>query len=603
MLLAAAPSLAGEDPRGLAAAWRFVDPEGDGAATRVELADVDGDGRQDVLVFDPVRDPNDPGLDVPGRVQLFLRGANFTGAPDLTLGDDATADGGWSASPGSWGDINGDGAADQLTWVGDPGARDRTLQVRLGRPNGPAALALTVTVDDASVPWRYGAKVPTGPLVDVNGDGRADALLRAHLQGEPRGAQHLSLHLGSPRGLTPNAAWRGEIGGPTLVDASVHVVGDVDADGFRDLVWVSLDDIGGGAVAGSLTLTRGDEDGFRDVTWTSLLLPAGVSQIDGYSVIDAGDLNQDGRDDVLVLVHPDDAAAESRVLYLAGDVNYGFALVDPPVLWRGVQPLAPSVLGVADFDGDALLDLALGMPSTPGGQVVLQREALGWIEEMAPQLFPASPGDVGFGAGGTVGDVDGDGRADLVVVSTGGPGSPGAVELFLGFTDDDLDGADDLVDDCDPTEATVHPGAAEAWYDGVDQDCDGNDADQDGDGAPYPDDCDDLASDIHFGAIEFWYDGVDQDCDGNDGDQDGDGAPAAEVGGEDCDDADGAVHPDAEDLVDNGVDEDCDGADATAATEESPGCGCAQGGGPSGLFVVGLVVMRRRGSRAAAPLG
>jgi uncharacterized protein (TIGR03382 family) len=202
-----------------------------------------------------------------------------------------------------------------------------------------------------------------------------------------------------------------------------------------------------------------------------------------------------------------------------------------------------------------------------------------------------------------MGDVDGDGLDDLVVVESGDATTAGAVSLFLGFPDADADDWDDRGADCDPTDDDVNPGATETWYDGVDQDCDGNDADQDLDGAVANavggPDCDDRDAQVGPAIPEVWYDGVDQDCDGDDADQDADGADAETAGGDDCDDLNPDIGPDAVDLPDDGVDQDCDGADATDGGPEitdTTGCGCAHRAppAPTALGLALLLLARRR---------
>ena len=594
MLWCVLAAYAGLDPRGAAPSWRYVDPDPDGVAVTVQLADVNGDGVADLLVSDPLVDA-DPALAGPARLRVFFGGAALSAAPDLVL--DPV---GGATTSGSWGDLDGDGDADQLTFTGNPAARARTLLARLGGPGGPPELASTVTLADAGVPYRWGYPVPIGPLLDVNGDGFGDALLRSWPRNAISGSQRLELHLGGAGGLVAAAAWTYELSGPVFVDASHHIVGDLDADGYRELVTVELDDIDG-VVMGSITVTRGDPAGLRDSTWTSVLLPGGVDSIDGYAVSDVGDVTGDGLDDVMVLIRPDDVTLPASLMLYPGDRNYGFSSSAPITVWSAVTTAAPSLLGVGSFDGSGPPDLAIGLSGAVGaadgtGQVLLLRDAaVGYTP--IERVYTAAAGERAFGAQGAFGDVNGDGFDDLVVVEGGDDAVPGAVSVFWGYPDADEDGVDDRAD-CDPASAEVFPGAEEVWHDGVDQDCDGNDADQDLDLDLWPADCDDADASVNHAAAEVWYDGVDQDCDGNDDDQDTDGAVLAD----DCDDLDPARAPGLVDLVGNGVDEDCDGADAveTGGPEitEPEGCGCDQRGGAGGALlglIAALAVRRRRG--------
>ena len=163
--------------------------------------------------------------------------------------------------------------------------------------------------------------------------------------------------------------------------------------------------------------------------------------------------------------------------------------------------------------------------------------------------------------------------------------------------------------DCDDDEESTNPLGVEQC-DGVDNDCDGA--------------VDDGVTDV------TWYADADGDGYGVDGDtlQDCVQPDGYAVDGGDCDDTNSDVSPGAAEVVGNDVDEDCDGTaqqdDDTDPPDTDPpdtglpetsdrvlpgdldtgslgpaveaGCGCAAGGGPSGLWLValGLLAVRRR---------
>ncbi|HMV69859.1 MAG TPA: integrin alpha, partial [Myxococcota bacterium] len=212
----------------------------------------------------------------------------------------------------------------------------------------------------------------------------------------------------------------------------------------------------------------------------------------GWYMAPAGDVDGDGRDDVLI-------AADNAEIPKVGLAAGAF----------GLYPGAPRGLDLAGgtFVAGALPDERLG------------QDVLG------------------------LGDVSADGFADVAV---GAPGStnvgpwdqPGRVFIDLGHGDVDLDGHVSL-EDRDDGDASAHPDAGEVVGDGVAQGCDGEElswVDHDADVchagavAPSPDracdglgeadastpwgDCDDEDPDRGPRAPEIAGDGVDQDGDG-----------------------------------------------------------------------------------------
>lgn len=572
-------------PNGFGPVWDLPLPEqGTASGLDLQLADTDGDGLDDLLLRG--MDPSEPGL-----VLVFFGDLVLSPAADLTLS------GGDAATGGVWGDLDGDGDADQLTYMGDP-ATSRSVLVRPGGPNGPRVEPLPVLIDDITQPNGYQKKVPFGDrITDANGDGYGDTMFAA--QGTTAtGYTHLALHLGGPDGMQSRIAWTRNVDNEFLPTSAAGFVGDLDNDGYQEFVYTSVRDEGEEGMPGTMVVTRGDPAGLRVSFWASLGMPATASRPEGYRAYGAGDLDGDGLGDMLLLIVPGRPGEPATLYGYAGDTRYAFSLSGPEVVFQTTNTSRdPWLLGVGDFNGDGFRDVAVGDPGRPGSSADRSGAVLVFFGNAygtnvnRPLVIEPDAGEQALGASGVLhDDITGDGMADLVI-GYEVDGVP-TLQLFPGFADADLDGYQDF-EDCGPRNPDIHPGAEEVWYNEVDDACDGgDDFDQDGDGYVRDVDCDDLEPTINPDALEVWYDGVDDNCDGNDDDQDGDGWAASELGGEDCNDTNAAISPDAIDIPDNGMDEDCSGADTV--TTEPEGCGCRTGGAPSLWWALGLLALRRR---------
>ncbi|MCC6620798.1 MAG: FG-GAP repeat protein [Deltaproteobacteria bacterium] len=171
----------------------------------------------------------------------------------------------------------------------------------------------------------------------------------------------------------------------------------------------------------------------------TLTLAAPPGAVDfGVVLAAAGDVNGDGRGDLVVGMprytgaHPEEGWVG---LYLGADLGVA---ATPTWTTTGGQPyahLGAAVAGVGDVDGDGLADLAAGAPGFSRGAAA-EGILYVWLGAEAAFGEPWSVEGVAPGArlGAAVapaGDVDGDGLGDLLVGLPGlGPG--GRVQLHLG---------------------------------------------------------------------------------------------------------------------------------------------------------------------------
>ena len=228
---------------------------------------------------------------------------------------------------------------------------------------------------------------------------------------------------------------------------SVAGVGDVNGDGFDDIAVGSWQDDEGGSYAGAVWIVLGPVVGSLNLSRAAAKL-VGEAPDDhaGWSVAGAGDINRDGYADVLVGAYGAADGAGSAYLVL-GPMEGTISLADSDAIIRGEEELAAvgfSVAGIGDMDADGYPDLAVGAygHDTPaaddvGAVYVFRGPLLGvrGTDSADALLVGLGEGDwFGYSVVGA-GDVDGDGRDDLLVGAPGvtrdGPDA-GAAYLFAG---------------------------------------------------------------------------------------------------------------------------------------------------------------------------
>lgn len=275
-----------------------------------------------------------------------------------------------ASTAASAGDVDGDGYADVV--VSDPSMTRITLY-----RGGPGGLETTGTPLDGTEAG-FGISIAGG--CDVNADGYADVIVGATdaaliLLGSPTGLDVASAHP-----LTPGPSSAG-------FGASVACAGDVNGDGYPDIIIGAPGDNAAFIYHGNATATFTTPDG-------ALRKPPGVppgggtlqGDAFGTTVAAAGDVNGDGFSDVVVTapeVYPDNTSF------------FGSAFV---------------------FHGSAS-----GLPATPTDASTTHQRALG-----------ATPPENRITATNHAGDVDGDGFDDVVTGTPLRDSGAGAILLNLG---------------------------------------------------------------------------------------------------------------------------------------------------------------------------
>jgi len=385
------------------------------------VADFNGDGYADLVVGAP------GALSNTGRAYVYLGSAGGLAAmPSTTLTGPDGAEGSFGYSVASAGDVNGDGYADLVVGAYRVG---RTY-VYLGSASGLASTPATALTcpDSANVSSVAG-------VGDVNGDGYADLVVGAN------GAMSLTgrvyVYLGSAGGLatTPTTVLTGPDGPGGLFGRSVAGTGDINGDGYADLVVGASSAM---SLTGRVYVYLGSGGGLATTPATALTGPDGAGGNFGFSVANAGDINGDGYADLVVGAYQAMSSTGRVFVYLGSATGLvatpAAALTGPDGVGRY---FGCSVASAGDVNGDGYADLVVGALQVGGAYVYLGSAGGLPMTPSTALTAPIASGGVGavrnFGRSvASAGDVNGDGYADLVVGATGEGPQAGWAYFYVG---------------------------------------------------------------------------------------------------------------------------------------------------------------------------
>jgi len=397
--------------------------------------DVNGDGFDDIIIGAPNHDAIASNA---GRAYIFYGGAIVNNVPDVILIAENVINGYFGHSVAGIGDFNGDGFDDVA--VGAPGTDFGgtdvgTIYIFLG--GNPMNGNYNFLSDGSLAGERLGSSISGAG--DVNGDGYADLIAGAPNNSSSTGLANIYYGSAAPSPyLAPDLILTGQ----TTFDYfgySVSTSGDVNGDGYSDVIVGAYGNDAGGTDFGSAFIYYGGSpmNNIADV----ILTGEAADDRFGYSVSIAGDVNDDGYSDVIIGAYGNDAGGSNAgraYIYFGGPIITN----TPDVIFTGLTAgdlFGFSVSSAGDVNGDGYDDLIVGAPGNDAGGSVAGRAYIYFGSENMDSMVDviltgAAAGDnFGFSVS-TAGDVNGDGYSDVIVgahLNSAGGMNAGRAYLYL----------------------------------------------------------------------------------------------------------------------------------------------------------------------------
>lgn len=388
-------------------------PGGDDTSARAvgssvaAAGDVDADGFADVIVGAGGGGPQ--GEDTRAFAIVY---SGRTGTPIYTFSDGFTE---FGASVAGVGDVNGDGRPDLLIgsprWSGDGGPLSTGRAYLYSGMDG----SLLRTFEGTAATDRFGASVAGAG--DVNKDGTPDLIIGApgaDRSGADRGraevysgADGSMLHRFLGFAITDNARTGYAVAG----------AGDVNDDGYADLIVGAPGSTTGRVDAPGTVFVYSGRTGAT--LWT---FSRGQPRDEfGFSVAGAGDVNGDGHDDIIIGAPSADGGDREPsggrvVVYSGGDGHLLYEFLGD----RPHANLGASVAPAGDVNGDGRADVLIGAPAAnPQARADVRSGADGSIlaSYIAAELPMVSADRLGRSVA-AAGDVNGDGFTDFIFAGT-----------------------------------------------------------------------------------------------------------------------------------------------------------------------------------------
>jgi len=403
--------------------------------------DVNGDGYADVIVGARQY------LSNLNRGAFFVYHGSATGiistAITKVVSDQDGAFLGMSVSDA--GDVNGDGYADVIAgapYYDNGQTLEGVAYVHHGGPSGCAAMpAVLLEINIASVCMGWCVR----NAGDVNGDGYADVIVGApyYSNGQTNEGAAYVFHGGSSGVSTVATTMIESNNIAGLLGKSVSGAGDVNGDGFADVIIGQTGYNNGQSGEGAAYIHHGSTAGISPITDAIIESNQAYGYM-GSEVSSAGDVNGDGYADVIVGAKYYDSGQIDEGVAFVYYGNFSGILTSAASMVQSDQAyslLGESVSCAGDVNGDGYSDVIVGAVHYENGQ---QKEGAAFVYHGGARSISTKAADIldsdqahalqGFSVSGA-GDVNRDGYDDVIVgapLYDNGELDEGAAFIFQG---------------------------------------------------------------------------------------------------------------------------------------------------------------------------
>jgi len=412
----------------------------------VQTADLNGDGKLDLVIVDQssnmvsvllgngdgtFQTPVDYPLGGSNPQDLALADLNGDQHPDIVVGDFDSqtvnvllnnGQGGFAQAPGSpfsvamqvsgvqVEDFNGDGKLDIATaGFGGCSPGPSSIQVSFGNGDGTFQAPLPEQCVSGYAPGRHHSD---NQPVDFNGDGKPDIVFGNG------GNNEINVGLGNGDGtftMTVYVASQGTLSNSSVVDGNGVgdvAVADFDGDGMLDLL---ATEVSANGRRGGLSFLPAVGPGVFAAPRVFQTPSGGIGTFHGIAI---GDFNGDGNLDVAQLTGEGNGGG-AEILLGNGDGTFGPATLTPGCNCSGEFY---DWLDTASFHGNGVLDLLIlatdGVQAGPPPRVIVQYGNGDGTFGGEAEIYAANGADPNFEpVGVAIADLNGDGKADIVVLS------------------------------------------------------------------------------------------------------------------------------------------------------------------------------------------